>query len=132
MTTDPTAAIADTATPFVAENIRDWRGHDVVAEDGSKVGTLEAVYVDTATDHPSFATVQVGLVGRRRLVFVPLGGATVAPGHVRVRCDKRLVKQAPSIDTDGELPATDEPQVFAHYGLAYVPGATGERRLARR
>jgi hypothetical protein len=117
---------------FVAENLRDWRGRSVIDAEGDKIGSLEAIYVDTATDEPSFATVQVGLPGRHRLVFVPLDGATVAPDHVRVRADKKLVKQAPSIDTDGELLAGDEPKVFAHYGLAYTAGAGGERRLARR
>jgi len=29
---------------FEAENIRDWRGHDVVDADGHKIGELEAVY----------------------------------------------------------------------------------------
>jgi hypothetical protein len=38
----------------------------------------------------------------------------------------------PSIDSDGELLATDEPAIFEHYGLQYQPGAGGERRLARR
>jgi hypothetical protein len=42
------------------------------------------------------------------------------------------VKGAPSIETDGELPARDEEAVFTHYGLAYQPGGGGERRLARR
>ena len=117
---------------FEAEDIRDWRERDVVDEGGSKIGSLEAVYFDTATDQPTFATVKVGLVGRRRLVFVPLAGAAVAPNHLRVCVDKRAVKSAPSIDVDGELTAADEPKIFEHYNLAYRPGATGERRLGRR
>jgi len=51
---------------------------------------------------------------------------------VRVRSLKKLVKDAPSIATDGELEATAEPAVFEHYGLVYTSGSTGERRLARR
>jgi sporulation protein YlmC with PRC-barrel domain len=31
---------------FEADDIRDWRGKDVVDVDGSKIGTLEAVYFD--------------------------------------------------------------------------------------
>jgi hypothetical protein len=69
---------------------------------------------------------------RHRLVFVPLDHAVVGPGYVKVSYDKKQVKDAPSIDTDGELPAGDEEAVFKHYGLAYEPGAGGERRLARR
>jgi len=117
---------------FPAENLRDWRGEKVIDPSGSKIGDLEAVYVDTATDEPAFATVRVGMIGRHRLTFVPLAGATVSPSAVRVQYDKKLVADAPGIDTDGELSAAEEPSVFAHYGLAYQTGTAGERRLARR
>lgn len=117
---------------FEADDIRDWRGETVVDQDGSKIGQLEAIYFDTATQQPAFATVKVGLPGRHRLTFVPLGDARVAPGHVRVMVDRKLVKNAPSIDTDGELTSEEEPAVFEHYGLAYQPGVSGERRLGRR
>jgi hypothetical protein len=117
---------------FEAENIRDWREHDVVDADGHKIGALEAIYVDTGTDLPAFGTVRIGMVGRHRLVFVPLDRATVAPGYLKVAYDKKQVKDAPSIETDGELVAADEEAVFKHYGLTYQPGTGGERRLGRR
>jgi hypothetical protein len=116
---------------FEAADIREWRGHHVVDDEGHKIGELEAVYVDTGTDLPSFATVKVGLPTRRRLVFVPLDGATVGPGYLKVSFDKKLVKDAPSIGTDGELPVADEEAVFNHYGLTYQAAAAGVRRLAR-
>ena len=117
---------------FEAANIREWRGHDVVDGQDHKIGELEAVYVDTGTDLPSFGTVKVGMPTRHRLVFVPLDHATVGPGYLKVPYDKKQVKDAPSIDTDGELLAADEEAIFKHYGLTYAPGASGERRLARR
>jgi hypothetical protein len=117
---------------FEAADIREWRGHDVVDAQGHKIGELEAVYVDTGTDLPSFGTVKVGMPTRHRLVFVPLGQAAVGPGYLKVAYDKKQVKGAPSIDTDGELLAGDEEAIFKHYGLTYEPGAGGERRLARR
>jgi len=117
---------------FEAENIRDWREHDVIDPDGKKIGLLESVYVDTGTDEPSFGSVRIGIVGRHRLTFVPLDRAVVLPGQLKVAYSKSQVKGAPTIDTDGELPATEEPELFKHYGLEYQPGASGERRLARR
>ena len=117
---------------FPAENLRDWRGEKVIDPEDHKIGDLEAVYVDTATDEPAFATVKVGFIGRSRLVFVPLLGATVKPAAVRVQYSKKQVGDAPSIDLDGELTAADEPGVFAYYEIAYTTGAAGERRLARR
>jgi hypothetical protein len=117
---------------FEADDIRDWQNRDVVDRDGSKIGSLEGIYYDTATQVPAFASVQIGIVGRHKLTFVPLQDARVAPSHIRVMVDKKAVKDAPTIETDGELTAREEPGVFEHYGLLYQPGATGERRLGRR
>ena len=87
----------------------------------------------TGTDLPSFGTVKVGMPTRQRLVFVPLDRVTVVLGYLKVCYGNKLVKGAPSIGTDGELPAGDEEEaIFDHYGLTYEPGAGGERRLARR
>ena len=117
---------------FEAADIREWRGHDVTDPDGHKTGELEAVYVDTGTDLPSLATVRVGLPTRHRLIFVPLNQATVGPGHLKVSYDKNQVNDAPSISTDGELPADDEEAILTHFGLTYQPRAGGARLLARR
>ena len=116
---------------FQVEDIREWRGRPVVDESGSKVGELEAVYVDTLTDQPAFATVKTGLPTRQRLVFAPLDGATRGPDHGRSAHPKKQNNTAPAIATDGELRAADEGAVFAHYELAYR-AAPDERRLARR
>ncbi|GLZ39318.1 PRC-barrel domain-containing protein [Actinokineospora sp. NBRC 105648] len=115
---------------FPVENLRDWVGLDVIDPESKKIGALEAVYVDTLTDEPSFLTVEYGFLNRRHLVFVPADGVTVTPKAVRVRYNKDLVRDAPGIPTDGELLAADEPKVFAHYHLDY--GTAPERRLARR
>ncbi len=112
-------------------DIREWRGQPVVDEKDRRIGTLESVYVETATDEPFFATVLTG-VAKRRLVFVPLEGSVAGPAYLRVPYPKAKVKQAPAIGTDDVLPATDEPEVFAYYELPYATGTGGERRLARR
>lgn len=113
-------------------DVREWRERDVVDPESHKIGVLEAVYVDTATDEPAMATVRVGLPTRHRLVFVPLDDAIVGPDYVKVGYAKALVKEAPAIGTDDVLPADQEEPIFKHYGLPYQPGAGGERRLARR
>lgn len=116
---------------FEIEDIREWRGQDVIDANGDKIGELEAIYVDTETDQPSFATIKAGLPTRHRLVFAPLAKATVGPRHLRVAYEKKLVKDAPSIETDGKLLANQEQAIFAHYDLPYQ-AATNQRRLARR
>jgi hypothetical protein len=117
---------------FEAENLRDWVGLPVVDLGDSKVGTLESLYFDTSVDQPSFAAVHVGILGGQKLVFVPLAGAVVTPKALKVQFTKKLIKDAPSISTDGELEASQEAGLFEHYGIPYVTGSNGERRLGRR
>jgi hypothetical protein len=117
---------------FEAENLRDWVGLPVVDLGDSKVGTLESLYFDTSVDQPSFAAVHVGILGGQKLVFVPLAGAVVTPKALKVQFTKKLIKDAPSIATDGELEASQEAGLFEHYGIPYVTGSNGERRLGRR
>lgn len=47
-----------------AENIRDWRDHNVVDAEGNKIGTLESVYVDTVSDSPFMIGIVIGLPTR--------------------------------------------------------------------
>jgi hypothetical protein len=117
---------------FEAENLRDWIGMSVVDDEGSKVGNLESIYFDTAADAPAFGAVHIGLLGGQKLVFVPLAGAVVSPKYLKVTFSKKLIKDAPSIATDGELEASQEPELFTHYSLPYSTGSGGERRLGRR
>ncbi|AGI88999.1 PRC-barrel domain containing protein [Streptomyces albidoflavus] len=113
-----------------AENIRDWRDHNVVDAEGNKIGTLESVYVDTVSDSPFMIGIVIGLPTRRRITFAPLENAVVAPSYVKVAWPKQLVKEAPTISTDGELLAEEERGIFDHYGLEF--GVGHSRRLARR
>jgi hypothetical protein len=69
------------------------------------------------------------MMSEHRMVFVPVAGATVSPKAVRVQYPKKVVQSAPATDTDGELGATAEPEVFGYYNLDY---GRPERRLARR
>lgn len=115
-----------------AADIREWRNQSVLDQDNRKIGTLESVYVDTATDEPAMATVQIGIPSRHKLVFAPLRDAIVGPGYVRVAYPRALVKGGPAIGTDDVLPAEQEATIFKHFGLLYEPGVNGERQLARR
>jgi hypothetical protein len=113
------------------ENVSQWQGEDIVDADGDKIGKLEAVYVDVDTDEPVFGAVQVGMVGRHRWAFVPLGGASAGQDHLQVTADKKLVKDAPWIEPNGELSNEQESDIYAHYEMTYSARPSG-RRLARR
>ncbi len=114
------------------QNMSEWKGKPLVDRDGEKLGKLEDVYVDTDSDEQLFGTIKEGVIGRH-LTFVPLRGSTASPDHLQVTVSKKDVKDAPNIDSGGELSEEDEAQLFAHYGLDYasMPTESG-RRLARR
>jgi len=96
----------------------EWRGRDVVDSDGDKIGTLEEVYLDTDTGRPEWATVKTGLLGTKQS-FVPLRDANPSSGGVTVPYSKATVKDAPSVDPDGELSTDEEQRLYEHYGIAY-------------
>ncbi len=97
----------------------DWQGRTILASDGEKIGKLEEVYLDDLTGKPEWATVNTGLFGKKAH-FVPLAGARSDGEDVRVTVAKDRVKDAPSIDPDGELSQQQEATLFEHYGIPYT------------
>jgi uncharacterized protein (TIGR02271 family) len=107
----------------------EWRGREVVDSDGDKIGTLEEVYLDQQTGEPEWATVTTGFFGMKQS-FVPLSDAEPTRGRVVVPYSKDQVKEAPSIDPDGELSQQEEEQLYGHYGAKYEPLVEGDERGA--
>jgi uncharacterized protein (TIGR02271 family) len=96
-----------------------WKGRNIVGSDGEKIGKLSEVYDDRETGEPEWATVSGGLFGTKSN-FVPLAGASPAGEDVRVQVTKAQVKDAPGVETDGELSEQDEQRLFEHYGVPYT------------
>jgi uncharacterized protein (TIGR02271 family) len=113
------------------DTVRTWEGRTLLDRDGSRIGTIDAIYLDDQTGEPEWALVNTGLFGTRSS-FVPLAQATEAGGDVRVPYDKQLVKDAPRIDTDQHLSEAEERQLWRHYGFDYDRDATTRRRATDR
>jgi uncharacterized protein (TIGR02271 family) len=94
----------------------EWRGRNVVASDGDKIGTLEEIYLDTQTGEPEWATVRMGLFGAQH-TFIPLVQVDHRRGEVVVPYSKDQVKDAPSVDPDGQLSRDEEDRLYSHYGV---------------
>jgi len=101
--------------------VRTWRGKTMFDRDGSRIGPITDIYADTRTGRPEWAVVDTGLFGAKS-TFVPIGEARPTGDDVQVPYQKRLVKDAPKLDTDRDLSVADERELWRHYGLDYDAG----------
>jgi sporulation protein YlmC with PRC-barrel domain len=92
--------------------------------DGTKIGTVDEVYLDDATGRPEWAAVRTGLFGRD--AFVPLEPSEVVEGTLRVPYRRSLIKDAPDFRVGRHLSPEQELQLYHHYGLdTLTPGGEG-------
>lgn len=101
-----------------------WRGRRVLDAEGRRIGRLEEVYLDEATDQPRWAAVRAELVDDE-LALVPLAGATMRADYVALPVGRGVVDEAPRIDSARELTAAEAASLRRHYG------AVGRRLPAR-
>ncbi len=97
----------------------EWEGRTLVGSDGEKIGKVAEVYTDQEGGQPEWALVNTGLFGTRSH-FVPLAGASPHGEDVRVTVAKDQVKDAPSVEDDGQLSEDEERRLFEHYGVPYT------------
>ena len=106
------------------EDILSWRGQNLHGSDGEKLGKIEEIYLDTETREPEWALVTTGLFGTKQS-FVPLREASTSGDSVSVPFDKSTVKDAPTVDPDGQLSQDEEAALYQHYGLDYSQSESG-------
>src|SRR5579875_2807742 len=97
----------------------EWHGRTMVGADGEKIGKISQIYEDPATGKAEWATVNTGLFGTKSN-FVPLAGASPDGEDISVHVTKDQVKDAPSVENDGELTEQEERQLFEYYGIPYT------------
>ncbi|KRV47955.1 photosystem reaction center subunit H [Wenjunlia vitaminophila] len=90
-------------------------GRKAVDRNGSKIGTIDEVYLDDVTGEPEWAAVRTGLFGRD--AFVPLEPSVVSGNVLRVPYDKALVKDAPDFGVGRHLSPDQELRLYRHYHL---------------
>src|SRR3984957_7352053 len=96
-----------------------WHGRTMVGSDSERIGNISEIYEDPQTGKPEWAPVSSGLFGTKSN-FVPLAGASPAGEDVRAQVTKDQVKDAPRVETDGELSEPEEQRLFEHYGVPYT------------
>jgi PRC-barrel domain/Domain of unknown function (DUF2382) len=95
-----------------------WQGRTMIDPAGDKLGTIDAIYLDDETGQPEWARVTSGLF-TATIAFVPLAQAQDLGDSVQVPYDKDQVKNAPTMEADGQLSQDEEAELYRHYGLDY-------------
>jgi len=114
--------------PIPKDRMLAFRGQDLHDQEGGKIGSIEEMYLDADTGVPEWALVDTGLFGTKRH-FVPLRDATEADGDLRVPLESGKVKDAPTVDPDGQLTTEEERELYAFYGMpdaALAAAAAGD------
>src|SRR5215204_5369108 len=100
------------------DTVQRWQGRTMVDLAGDKLGTIDAIYLDDETGQPEWATVTSGLF-TATTAFVPHAQAQDTGDSVQVPYDKDQVKNAPTMQADGNLSQDEEAELYRHYGLDY-------------
>jgi uncharacterized protein (TIGR02271 family) len=103
------------------DTVRSWQGATLVDRDGSRVGTIDAIYVDDQTGEPEWALVNTGLFGTKSS-FVPLAQASGSGVYDEI--------QDTAVGRDTSGPTTDDAMTRSEEELQ-VGTETGERGRAR-
>ncbi|KNB52146.1 PRC-barrel domain-containing protein [Streptomyces caatingaensis] len=90
-------------------------GRRAYDRDGTRIGTVDEVYLDDATGAPRWAAVRTGLFGRD--AFVPLEPSVLENDTLRVPYAHTLIKQAPDLGVARHLSPTQELLLHHHYNL---------------
>ncbi len=97
-----------------------WEGRTVLDKDGDKIGKVDQVLINDETGNPEWLGVTTGMFGKRQS-YVPLAESRFVGEDVQVAYTKSHVKDSPNFDVETRLEAEEEADLYAHYGLQYMP-----------
>ena len=90
-------------------------GYDVTDASGNKIGKVDNVWVDDATNELEFVGVKTGwLMGKTHVI--PVANAQISNGSIQVPFDEDQIKNAPSFSGDDELSPEQEDEIYSYYG----------------
>ncbi len=106
------------------QDVQQFIGRTAVNREGRKVGKIGHVYSDEQTGLPLWVTVATGMFGTRQS-FAPIYGSRFDGDQVMLAVSKDLIKDAPSIDDDGQIDASEQDTLYRHYADYLGTGHTG-------
>ncbi len=104
------------ANPPELDDPAGLHGVTVVGAEGAKLGSVDAVYHDNATDRADCVSVRGGLFGTR-VALVPLRRANRVDDVLRVPFDKVQLRNAPHHHPGYALSVEEEADLYRYYGV---------------
>jgi hypothetical protein len=101
------------------QGLRGWIGHDLVDEEGHKIGRIDDLYADEMTGKPEWLAVKTGWFGGH-ISFVPLSQLQSSDEYLVSPWSKDRIKDAPHIDAEQHLTIDEERTLYRHYGMNYA------------
>jgi len=91
-------------------------GYDVLDSAGNKIGSVDNVWVDDATNALEFIGVKTGwLLGKTHVI--PVENANISDGTITVPFAEDQIKDAPSFGGDDEISPDAEDEIYSYYGM---------------
>jgi PRC-barrel domain protein len=100
-------------------------GFDVDDVGGTRVGSVQHIYVDAESGEPAWLIVALGR-RRAKLVAAPISDSAAAAGRVWVAHDREALRSAPGIDPTRPLLREHELAICEHYGIGKRVGRAAE------
>jgi hypothetical protein len=101
----------------------DWSGRPALDRDGTALGRIEEIFLDTETRMPEWVLVRLQDAEGHRLV--PLTGARIEGETLHVDHARERIHAAPSVGDAGPIPQERESELYRHYGLEYSHQGSG-------
>ena len=104
----------DSAPPPLEEALG-WIGFRVDDRNGSRVGSVQAIYVDAQGGEPVWVIVKLGRFGK--VAAVPYADCADVPGRIWIAHDRKTIRGAPAIDVGEPLTREDELELCVQYQI---------------
>jgi len=89
---------------------------DVFDSSGNKIGSVDGVWIDDATNELEFISVKTGwLLGKSHII--PAQSAQFSADSIQVPYSEDQIKDAPSYSADEEISPDEEQEIYSFYGL---------------
>lgn len=107
----------NTNAQVTMDRLAELHGSPVFDQSGDKIGKVEEIYYDEASNRAEWIGIGTGFLGTKR-VLVPVEGAQASDEGVTVPYAKDMVKDSPDIDSDPIDPASEQ-ALHSYYGTTH-------------